>query len=111
MTKIFYDELVGIEQIFVEIEMLELVPDEKQKVKGLVDEIVHYEMVTFILDHLPHHHHEEFLKRLHKTPHSTEHLVFLESILTKNFTQKMKNRAEKLKKEIQTDLKKYKRKK
>ena len=108
MTKVFYDELVGIEEIFVEIERVELNHKNKQKVKKVIDEIIHYRMVTFILDHLPRVHHKTFLIRFQAAPHEKEHLVFLEKKLSKAFIQDLEKHAQELKKEIQQEFKKYK---
>lgn len=108
MTKVFYDHLLLIEEIFVEIDTLNLPAKQKQEVRALVDEIFHQRVITHILDLLPRSHHEEFLKRLHASPHDVRHLIFLQELVEVDVHSELLRLGEKIKKELRRDFKKHK---
>lgn len=110
MTKIFYDHLIKIEEVTVELDNYELTLEEREEFVSLIDEILHHHTINVILSHLPKHHHETFLSMFHKEPHNLELLDFLKKETLVNIEEKIKNEAEKVKKEILAEIKKAKRK-
>lgn len=111
MAKVFYDHLLIIEELFVEIDTLNLPQKHKQAVRALVDEIFHQRVITHILDLLPRSHHEEFLKRLHASPADTRHLTFLQELVEVDVQSELVYLGAKIKKELRRDFKKYQSKK
>lgn len=108
MSKIFYDHLIIIEEIWDEVESLPLHAHEKQSAKKLADEYVHHRVLTLILDLLPRDHHEDFLNRFHHAPHDVLHLKYLEEKIGKQIHQEISTLGKKLKQELSRELKKHK---
>ena len=108
MTKVFYDHLLLLNEVFVEIETLEIPESEKKQLKNLVDETAHHEVLTFILDTLPQPHHEEFLTRFHQAPFDLNLVVFLADRAGKNMHQELSTFGKKYKKRVKSELKKHK---
>lgn len=108
MSKVFYDHLVLIEEIWILIEALPISSYEKQKAKQMTEETMHYKILTVILDHLPKKHHEEFLLRFHSAPHDGAHLKFLQEKVDVVIHHEIAHAAEKLKVEVIKELKKHK---
>jgi|SRR3989344_9252693 len=77
MSKIFYDHLVVFEEIESVIREVSSIPEEKEELWKLVDDIVHHKVMIAILDNLPIEHHEEFLNRFHELPHHESHITYL----------------------------------
>lgn len=108
MAKIFYDHLVLIEDLFVEIDLLDLTAEEKKAAKKMADEIMHHRVFTRLLDLLPKEHHQEFLKRFHKAPHEARHLHFLAEKTQIDMHAEIVLTAEKVKRELSREIKKHK---
>lgn len=77
MSKVFYDHLILIDELFAEVDLVELTSEEKKQAKKKIDDLVHHKVLTKILDLLPREHHEEFLIRFHAAPHDHRHLTYL----------------------------------
>ena len=107
MTKIFYDHLVLIDEIFVEIETLEMSKAEKQTAKKLVDDLVHQRMLILILDLLPKAAHNELLVRFHRVPFDITLFQFLDEKSNLDIKREIVKLAQELKLEIKQDLKKH----
>lgn len=69
MSKLFFDHLIYLEEVEVEIKKTASSREEKEELWALVDEIVIHKVLGKILDKLPRVHHEEFLTLFHKCPH------------------------------------------
>ena len=72
MSKLFYDHLIYLEEVEVEIKRTASSKEELEEVWGLVDDIVNHKVLEKIFDKLPRKHHEEFLELFHKRPHDEE---------------------------------------
>jgi hypothetical protein len=110
MSKVFYDHLLFLDEVFVEIETLEIPKSEKKQLKDLIDETAHHQVLTFILDTLPREHHEEFLSRFHTAPFDVTLVVYLAQKSGKNMHQELATLGEKIRKDFKKDLKKHKKK-
>ena len=69
MSKLFFDHLIYLEEVEIEIKKFATSREEKEELWGLVDEIVSHKVLEKVLDKLPREHHEEFLELFHKCPH------------------------------------------
>lgn len=107
MSKIFYDHLLLIDELFVEIDTLNLPQNQKQEVRLLVDEILHQRVLTHILDLLPRPYHEEFLKRFHRAPADVRHLTFIQELVEVDVHSELALLGEKIKNELRQELKKH----
>lgn len=97
MSKIFYDHLVILTDLDIKIRALKLEPEEREEIGQLVEETVHYRVMTRILDSLPREHHQEFLDFFHQAPHEENLMSYLK--------EKIEDIEEIIKKEIK-DLEK-----
>ena len=77
MSKLFYDHLIELQEVEIELERFEFTPQEKGEIHHQIEESVHYRVMTRILDHLPREHHQEFLERFHQAPYHEDLLTFL----------------------------------
>ena len=110
MTKIFYDHLIKIEEITVELDNYELTVEERDEFISLVDETLHNHTLNIILSLLPKEFHEDFLSMLNQKPDSLELLDFLEKQTQVDVKEKISTEAKKVKQEILKDIKKARRK-
>lgn len=109
--KVFYDHIILIEDVFMEIEELDISEAEKTQAKKLVDDIMHQKVLLSIFDLLPKEHHEEFLKRFSAAPYDLELLKFLEIKTNRDIYAELILIGEKLKQEMRREIKKTHRKK
>lgn len=109
--KIFYDRLIKVEEIFIELDQYEIELEEKNELASIIDETLHNHALRLILSNLPEKHHEEFLTMFHESPHNNEILVFIKERVQVDIECLLVSEAEKVKKEIFKDIKGSKRKK
>lgn len=69
MSKLFFDNLIYLEELEVEIKKTSSSQEEREELWSLVDEIVTHKVLGKVLDKLPRADHEEFLTLFHKCPH------------------------------------------
>ncbi len=110
MSKLFYDHLILLDELFVEIDTLDLTLQEKQQAKKAVDDLVQHRVITFILDMLPHQHHEEFLTQFHAFPHHIKNLTYLEERTRLDICNEITLLGKHIKSEVRQDIKKHKKK-
>jgi hypothetical protein len=104
MSKIFYDHLIVLEKVEIEIKNTTDFPDEKEELWKLVDEIVHHRILGSILDYLPYEHHEEFLTKFHQAPHDEGHIAYLNEKIENNIEEVIAEEIKKLEKEILQEI-------
>lgn len=76
--KLFYDHLtIHLNDVYAEIERLEIKTKEKKELVKLVDETTHHKVFNTILKALDNRHHQSFLKKFHQAPHDPKVLSFL----------------------------------
>ncbi len=105
--KLFYDHLVMIDEVFAEIDLLEISNDEKKEMRQLIDEMAHHAVLTHVLDILPRDHHEDFLTRFHAAPHDLSIIKYLEKKIEKDIHAEIATVGNRLKKEIRKEFKKH----
>ena len=110
MAKIFYDHLIKIEEVTVELEGYELTIEEKEEFITLIDETLHNHTLNIILSSLPQDRHENFLSLFHEAPYRPELLDMLKKEAQEDIEEKIKEEAAKIKKELLAEIKKSKKK-
>ena len=108
MAKIFYDHLVAIEDIVVELDKHELHLEEREELISLADQTLHHHVLDVILTHLPKDKHPEFLEKFHATPHDEKLLEYLKKEIEEDIEMKIKEEAKKVKKEILAEIRRSK---
>lgn len=111
MSRIFYDHLIILEEVEVELENLKLSRDEKRELENLIEEIIHHRVIGRVLDHLPKVHHEEFLRRFTKVPHDPSLISYLDMCIEDSVEKHIADEVDKIKKEVLEDLKEQLKKK
>ncbi|KKR33732.1 MAG: hypothetical protein UT63_C0012G0011 [Candidatus Gottesmanbacteria bacterium GW2011_GWC2_39_8] len=110
MAKIFYDNLVMLEEVVTEIDIHDLTTKERAELILLVDQIIHQHTLDVILTHLPKEKHPHFLSKFTKAPHDSQLLTYLKTETTVDIELEITNRAKEVKKEIIEEIRKAKRK-
>ncbi|RJR29258.1 hypothetical protein C4564_02880 [Candidatus Microgenomates bacterium] len=100
MSKLFYDDIVNLSEVEREIKKVVKDKEAQQEIIHLVDELVHHRVVGCILDKLPEHHHEEFVSKLHNTPHDVGILKYLKERIVDDVEGFIKYEMSKLSSEI-----------
>ncbi len=104
MSKVFYDHLIALEELEGELSLVSFSPQEKERVHHLIEETVHYHVLTVILDHLPERHHEEFLRQFHEAPYHEGLWDFLKE-KAEDIEKLLGEEIKKIEKEILTEVK------
>ncbi len=105
VSKLFYDHLILLDDIYTEIEVLAIETGHKKKLKKTIDDLVNHRVLTRILDLLPDKHHEEFLELFHATPYDTKHLHYLQNKTEKDIIQELVKLGKEIKEEIRKEIK------
>lgn len=110
MKKIFYSDLIKIEEVFIELDNYELSVEERNEFITIIDETFHFRTFDIIMSRLPREHHEYFLTMMDKNPVDPGILTFLKNAVA-DIDKIIQDEAEKTKKEIIKEIKKSKVKK
>lgn len=105
MSRIWYDHLIILEEVEVEINNLDLEAEEKEELHHLIDEMVHHRVLNRVLQVLPRHHHANFLVEFKKRPHDPALIDYINEKIDESVEKVVKEEMEKLKKELLKDLK------
>jgi len=107
--RLFYDHLIiEIDDVYTEIEKLEIHDLEKKSLSKIIDQTIHHSVLNKILKHLDKNDHEKFLEAFQKSPHNRKHLKFLAKRID-SFEAKIQQTITKLKKNLLADLKAHSR--
>lgn len=74
---VFYDHLVGLDEIHNELTEMDLSFKQHYELLNLIDSILHQEVLNVILIVLPLEHHDNFLQEFSARPHDSFHLDYL----------------------------------
>lgn len=77
MSKLFYDHLIEKKRFYGLFEEDELGENERQKLRDEIDEVIHWHILEVIFEVLDEEHHEEFLEKMHESPHDKALIVFV----------------------------------
>jgi hypothetical protein len=106
MNTVFYDHLLPHQEISEFLDKYPLDSEEKAELLALVDELFHHHTLNVILNHLPQEHHQTFVMNFHQAPFDSQLMAFLKSQISADIEQAIKTQAERVKKEILTEIKK-----
>ena len=86
MSKLFFDHVVDLTG--VEKELKKAVPDKEtqDELMHIIDEITHHRVMGCILERLPEHHHEEFVKHVADRPHDESIFEYLKERVGQDIT-------------------------
>ncbi|OGY09042.1 MAG: hypothetical protein A2782_00960 [Candidatus Blackburnbacteria bacterium RIFCSPHIGHO2_01_FULL_43_15b] len=104
MSKLFYDHLIILEEVEIELGKLELDRDEKRELEELIEETLHHRVLDRVLSELPRVHHEEFLQRFAETPHDPCLIGYLNKKIEQSVEEHIQDEVKKMKKEIMADI-------
>ena len=104
---VFYDHLVGLDDIHSELADYNLSLREHYDLLNTVDSALNHEVLNVILLVLPVEYHEYFVKEFNDRPADQNHLVFLRQF-DPQIDQKIQETAHRTKFRIKEDLKKVK---
>lgn len=110
MTKIFYDHLIGLEEIDTELKGYHLQQEEYEELIRIADETIHHHVLNIILTHLPKEKHELFLETFYATPHDKKLLEFLKKEANPEIEEKISSEAKRIKGEIISEIRRAKKK-
>lgn len=109
MNSLFYDHLIGFEEVVSVINEHKLSPKKRQELLELIDNTMHHHILDEILTHLPYEKHKTFLDHLTRDPHDPGILLFLkQEIVVIDIEKAIKKRAKGVKKELLAEIKKAK---
>ncbi len=108
MSKIFYDDLIVLDEIEAFIKGTAQSLDEKTELWKIVDEIIHQRVMEVIMDNLPRTHHEEFLEKFTQKPFDQAIFVFINEKTNKKMEELIKKEAKKIESEILKEIKSQK---
>jgi len=78
--KLFYDHLlIELDDVYLEIEKLQVTTAEKKKLVTVIDQTSHHLVLDTILKNLHQDHHHTFLEKFHKHPHHSQNIKFLKT--------------------------------
>jgi hypothetical protein len=100
MSKLFYDHLLVLEEVRLEIDNICHDKFEKEELWNIIDEILHHSVLDIILEKLNVDHHPEFLEKMLKEPYSENLLTYLKEKLEEDVELLISNEVEKVKKGI-----------
>ncbi len=104
--KIFYDHLVIREDISKELRNYNLTVEEHIEILKSSDEMIHLEVLDVILTSLPKEKHHEFLEKMHAAPQDKKLLEYV----SLEVQEEIKTRADKVKKQILSEIKRSQKK-
>ncbi len=90
MSKLFFDQLIVLDDIEGEIKKVAKTPEEREELWVLVDEMIHHRVLGCILDKLPRKSHEEFLTKFHAAPYDEGLMGYLEEKIGENVEELIK---------------------
>lgn len=106
MSKLFFDHLIYLEEVEVEVKKTASSKEEREELWGLVDEIVTHKVLGKVLDKLPRAYHEEFLTLFHKCPHDEVVIFeFLRSKTGKDIEKELQEELKSISSEILKEIK------
>ncbi len=107
--KAFYSHLIIIEDIHSALAEYEMDLAERQELLTLAEQILHHHTLNVVLNHLPAEKHDHFLNGIENDLESDQWMEFLKTEIKTDIEAAIKDQADKIKKEILTEIKRSKR--
>lgn len=105
MSKVFYDHLIVLDDIIVELDQHEIPSEDRELFMSNLDEVLHHHILDTVLLFLPHKHHEHFLDRFSKEPHHPSILDFVKEKTKVDIEREIQHTVEYVKKKVLKDIK------
>mgnify|MGYP001577907715 CR=1 FL=1 len=102
---VFYDHLVGLDELHQDLLVLKLPTQEHYHLLNLIDSTFHHEILAICLDCLPIEHHESFIVQFNKEPNDESLLAHLKN-MDPEIEEKIKRRGSEIKEKVKNDIKK-----
>lgn len=104
MSKIFYDHLIGLEEISLKLKGYNLQKEEYDELIGIAGETLHHHVLNIILTHLPKEKHEIFLETFYLAPHDPKLMDFLKNEGLIEIEEKISTGIKKIRTEILNEI-------
>ena len=104
MSILFYDHLINKDEVIILIESSDNPENHKSKAKQLVDDIIHQEVIGFILEKLEEPKHHTFLCLIEERPYDPEIFLYLRQHTSPTIDNELEQFATSLIKEIKKDF-------
>ena len=104
MSKLFYDHLIIIDDVVVELDRYEIPQPDREQLMATLDEVLHHHVLDTVLLHLPREHHSYFLERFAHEPHHPSILDFVKEKTKVDIEHEIKQTVEYVKKKILKDI-------
>lgn len=104
MAQLFYDHLVDIGKIRIELDKYSLTIVEREEILNIISEHIHHRLLDIVLKKLPKNKHQQFLHQLHHQPHDKRLLKALKTEID-DLERSLKKEIEKIKKDILLEIK------
>ena len=86
----FFDHLILIDEVTSALDAYDLPSQERAELVDLIHQTTHHHILNVILNHLPKHHHENFLTKFQAAPHDPELLAFLKKEIKADIESEIK---------------------
>lgn len=90
MSKVFYDNLIVLENFGKEVKKKTTSKEEEFEIWSLVDDILGHKVIDMILDKLPLKYHSEFIEKFLEAPFDETLFEFLKEKIGKNIEELIK---------------------
>ncbi|MCH7641220.1 hypothetical protein IID22_03420 [Patescibacteria group bacterium] len=105
MSKLFFDYLIILDDLELEIKEIAESEEERHELWQIVDETINNRVLEVLLDRLAEEHHDEFLNRFHEAPYDERLIIFLNHRIEGNIENIIKEEVESLAIEILREIK------
>jgi len=104
MSILFYDHLVKKEEIILLIEQTDNPDNHKSRARQLVDDIIHQEIINFILERLEEKKHHTLLTLIEERPYDPEIILYLQDHISPTIESELSQFASSLVDQIKRDF-------
>lgn len=104
---VFYDHLVGLDELHQELMVLNLPAQEHYQLLNLIDSTLNHEILAVCLDCLPIEHHESFILQFSKEPNDQSLLIHLKN-MDPAIEEKIATKSTQVKEKLKEDIRKVK---
>ncbi len=100
MSKLFFDHLIVLEKIDLEIKRVVVNPEEREELWKLIDEIVQYHVLICLFEKLPVEDHSYFLDMFFTYPYDRKIIEYLNEKIGEDMEELIGNKLVSLEEEI-----------
>lgn len=104
MPKVFYDHLVILDDIVIELDKYEIPLSDREEFMANLDELLHHHILDTVLLYLPREHHAHFLDRLGREPYQPSILDFVKEKTRVDIEKEIQHTVSYVKKKVLQDI-------